>query len=257
MVRKEIGDTMNKRTKNKLNITLLVLALCLVAILGYSTARSETTKPKTLGYIPVPTDLSDSNLIEIQVLEQELQGDLNPETRKSIETKLQIIISEATQHAFNIQQLTAMPGIHKTFIPPTFEFKEQRKTGIIQYPPVAFSSSEFIITSAWQDLVNGKYVLVFAGTLGSDPEQGVVIVMLESPRQTREYLTPTKSGAISITDVKGLRLVIRSLDNSEIYYFDVPAQKFVNSLDEIVPTATAVPTQTVPVATNTPSSPYP
>jgi len=106
-------------------------------------------------------------------------------------------------------------------------------------------------------MIDGKYVLVFAGTLASDPEQGVVIVLVESPRQYRQYLTPTKSGAISITGAEGLRLVIRSSNNNETYYFDVPAQKFVNSLDEVVPTAPALPTQTVPLATMTPSSPYP
>jgi len=255
MARREIGGTMNASAKAKLHIVLIVLALCLVA--GYSTARSVATKPKPLAYTPVPTDLLNSSLSEIQVLEQELQGDLDTETRKSLEAKLQILYSQATQQAIGIQQLTAMPANGKTFVPPTFEFKGQRETGIIQYPSVPFPSTEYKITNAWQDMVDGKYVLVFAGTLANDPEQGVVIVLVESPRQYRQYLTPTKSGAISITDAKGLRLVIRSSDNNEIYYFDVPAQKFVNSLDEIVPTATALPTQTVPLATMTPSFPYP
>ncbi|HNT24001.1 MAG TPA: hypothetical protein PKM21_06540 [Anaerolineales bacterium] len=248
---------MNTSPKTKLYITVIVLALCLVAILGYSTARSAIIKPKPLAYTPVPTDLLNSSLSEIQVLEQELQGDLDTETRKSLEAKLEILYSQATQQAIGIQQLTAMPENAKTFIPPTFEFDGQRETGIIQYPSVPFPSTEYKITNAWQDMINGKYVLVFAGTLASDPEQGVVVVLVESPRQYRQYLTPTKSGAISIADAIGFRLVIRSSDNNEIYYFDVPAQKFVNSLNEVVPTATALPTPTVPLETMIPALPYP
>lgn len=248
---------MNASVKAKPYVVLTILALCLVAILGYSTVRGAVTKPKPFAYTPVPTDIFNPSLSEIQVLEQELQGDLDIETRKSLEAKLQIIYAQATQQAIGIQQMTTTPANGKTFIPPTFEFKGQRETGIIQYPSVPFPSTEYEITNAWQDIVDGKYVLVFAGTLANDPEQGVVIVLVESPRQYRQYTTPTKSGAISITDVKGLRLVIRSLDNNRIFYFDVPAQKFVNSLDDIVPTATTLPTQAVPAATMIPSFPYP
>jgi hypothetical protein len=150
-----------------------------------------------------------------------------------------------------------MPTNAKTFAPPTFEFEGQRETGIIQYPSVPFPSTEYRITNAWQDIVDGNYVLVFAGSLANDPEQGVVIVLLESPRQHRQYLTPTKSGVISIIGVEGLRLILCSSDNNETYYFDVPALRFVSSLDEIVPTATALPTQTTSSIAVTLSSPYP
>lgn len=257
MAHKETGGNVKASAKANLRIIITFLALCLVAILGYSTARSTATKPKPLAYTPVPTDLMNSNLSEIQVLEQELQGELDVETRKSLEAKLQILYSQATQQAIGMQQMTAVPANGKTFVPPTFEFKGQRDTGIIQYPSVPFPSTEYKITNAWQEMVDGKYVLVFAGTLVNDPEQGVVIVLLESPRQYRQYSTPTKSGAISITDAKGLRLIIRSSDNNRVYYFDVPAQKFVNSLDDIVPTATALPTQAMPIATMVPPYPYP
>ena len=204
---------------------------------------------------PILTDPSNFYLSEIQFLEQALQGDLDAEARESVETKLQLLYAEATREAIRIEHLTTTPETTRTYIaPPTFEIKGQRATGIIQYPSVPFSSMDYRITNAWQDLVNGEYILVFVGTLASDPEQGVVIVMVDPPRHTRQYLTPTRSGAISITDVVGLRLVIRSSSTGEIYYFDVPAQKFVSSLDEVVPTATTIPTRT---ATMTPPPLYP
>ena len=209
---------------------------------------------------PIPRDPLNLYLSMIQSLEQELlQGDLDPETRESLEARLQMLYAEATREAIRIQQLTALPSTltampPRTFVPPTFEFKGQRETGIIQYPSVPFSTSMYRITNAWQDLVNGEYVLVFVGTRASDPEQGVVIVMVDPPHLTGVYETPTRSGAISITDVAGLRLVIQSSSTGEIYYFDVPAQKFVSSLDEVVPTATTIPTRT---ATITPPPLYP
>lgn len=248
---------MNDSAKAKLHYVFAFLALCLIAILGYSTARSAATKQTQLGYTPVPTDLLNSSKSEIQVLEQELQGDLGPQTRKSLEGKLQILYSQATQQAKSILQLTAIPTNVLTLVPPTFEFLGQSETGIIDYPSVPFSRTEFIITNAWQDMVDGEYVLVFAGTLADNPEQGVIIVYTNSHHQFRQYLTPTKSGTISIVDTNGLRLIIHSSEYDLIYYFDVPAQKFVNSLDAIVPTVTAFSTPTKPIATTTASSPYP
>ena len=232
------------------------------AILTWGAVEATLTSAAT-GYAypgpvtstPILTDPSNFYLSEIQFLEQALQGDLDAEARESVETKLQLLYAEATREAIRIEHLTTTPETTRTYIaPPTFEIKGQRATGIIQYPSVPFSSMDYRITNAWQDLVNGEYILVFVGTLASDPEQGVVIVMVDPPRHTRQYLTPTRSGAISITDVVGLRLVIRSSSTGEIYYFDVPAQKFVSSLDEVVPTATTIPTRT---ATMTPPPLYP
>ena len=204
---------------------------------------------------PIPRDPLNLYLSEIQLLEQALQGDLDAETRASLEARLQMLYAEATREAIDIQQLTTTPQTTRTlFGPSTVEIEGQRETGIIQYPSVPFSTSMYRITNAWQDLVNGEYVLVFVGTRASDPEQGVVIVMVDPPHLTGVYETPTRSGAISITDVAGLRLVIQSSSTGEIYYFDVPAQKFVSSLDEVVPTATTIPTRT---ATITPPPLYP
>jgi hypothetical protein len=93
---------MNAPAKAQFRSILTILVLFLVAILGYSTVRSAATKPKPLTFTPVPTNLMNSSLSEIQVLEQGLQGDLDTETRKSLEAKLQILYFQATQQAMGI-----------------------------------------------------------------------------------------------------------------------------------------------------------
>jgi hypothetical protein len=136
-----------------------------VAVLGYTTVYSATTKP--VAATPILTDPSNFVLSAIQILEQELQeGDLDAENREELEARLQILYAETTRQAINIQHQTTTPWI--TFVPPTFELQGQRATGIIQYPSVPFPSTEFRITNAWQDLVNGQYVLVFVGTRASE-----------------------------------------------------------------------------------------
>jgi hypothetical protein len=117
---------------------------------------------------------------------------------------------------------------------------------------------DFKINNAWQELINGNYILIFAGSLARDPDQGVILVESDSPGGSGGYLTPGKNGAVRIVEVKGYRLVLET-QTKVIFYFDVPARSFVNSLDEVVSTATPRPIHTTtPTQVLAPSaSPYP
>jgi hypothetical protein len=70
---------------------------------------------------------------------------------------------------------------------------------------------------------------------------------------TQNYPTPEKYGAVHIVQEAKFRLVLKT-DNENTFYFDVPAQKYVSSLTEIVPTITPIPS---PFTTITPVNPYP
>lgn len=247
---------MHKLNKNLLYICLIFLLMLAIAILSYTSAIGAKWRSVVIPFTSIPTDITNMRLREIDILEQELQGQLNQEIRASIETKLAILKSEATQQMSGILELTSEPQ-NGTFIPPTYQPKDQRITGIIQYPSVPFSSTEFKITNAWQEFVNGNYILVFAGVLATDPEQGLVLVIVDNPFHMEQYLAPSKSGEIQIIDAVDFRLILRSLETNEIYYFDVPAHRFVNSLKEIVPTATPFATQFEPDISGSPVPPYP
>jgi hypothetical protein len=247
-------NTINKTKITLTSLATIVAGAVIVIMLEISSVRGASTKPKPPTMTPIPTDILNYEQALIQSLEQDLQGELDKETRHSLETKLQNLYAQVTQRALGIHQLTAMPN--KPFIPPTFQVEGQRDLGIIEYPTNPFPSTEYVITNAWQELINGNYVTVFAGALGSNPKQGVIIVQMEAPRQTRQYLTPDQSGVTKITSAKGFRLVVETSD-SKRYYFDVPAQRFVSSMGEIVPTITPFTNQSMPTLTATPVSPYP
>jgi hypothetical protein len=245
---------MNKYRIAITSLVIIVAGAVFVITLGISTVRGASTKPKPPTWTPIAADNMNMDLVMIQSLEQDLQEDLDEETRKSLETKLQILYAEVTQRAVAVQQLTAMPN--RTFIPPTFQAEGERELGIIEYPTDPFIHTDYKITNAWQELINGNYITVFAGSLVSNPQHGIVIVQMETPRKTRIYLTPDQSGATKITSANGFRLVVETAD-SKTYYFDVPAQRFVNSLDEIVPTITPFTNSSIATLTATPVSPYP
>jgi hypothetical protein len=92
-------------------------------------------------------------------------------------------------------------------------------------------------------------IAVYAGYDTEDPDQGVVIVSRFGPNALIDESwndTPTKSGSVRIVDAVGERLILNS-DGGETFYFDVPGDRFVNSLSDVVPTIT--PRPIIPTAT--------
>lgn len=242
--------------KTKFYNILILIGLFLIALFGYSTARSVIASQIQPTYTPLSAGSSPIDQ-EIQLYENLFMRNMSEKSRQLLQGKLNILYAEATQQYLGMLQATE---IFKTGTPvprPTIVFRDQRDTGIIQNPSSPFSYSMFHITNAWQEKINGTYVLVWVGARGIDPTQGVVIVMVDPPSPSVSFYTPNKSGAVKITDFKGYRLILSTLDGSQTYYFDVPGMQFVDSLDEIVSTATPLPTETPIPFIPTLINPYP
>lgn len=129
-------------------------------------------------------------------------------------------------------------------------------TGIIEGGGADFHypNHDVIIKNHWQNVINenGEWASMYAGSLYTDPTQGLVLVVTQGPLVT--YLTPIKAGALRIVEVQNLHLVLLS-DNGTIFYFDVLGQSFVDSLTEVAPTVTPYLTSTpTPTETIGPSS---
>jgi hypothetical protein len=249
-----------KTQNKKLSIALislagLIIVATFVGFLIFQTAAAKT-KPARLWVA-----------IGIEALEEELQRpNISDEARKRLESKLWGLYAAATQEARGRKQLTDMPTEVETYrqekatrmaLKSTPHIEGKPLTGIIEDPSVDLPRTEYRILNAWQETINGRYVLVFAGYLTRDPTQGVLYIVRQVPPDSKGpdsgiYLTPQKNGGVRITDARGFRLVLQAEDGAQ-FYFDVPADAFIDSLD-----ATAVPaTPAGRSATSTPAPPYP
>jgi len=113
--------------------------------------------------------------------------------------------------------------------------------------PIEFYTGEFIpLGYAWYQRIGREFILVYAGEDANDEQQGVVIVLRSGtiwhPIGSR-HESPLRSGGLLITDAQGSRLILNST-SGETFYFDVQADRFVDSLSAIVPTMTPGPTIT-------------
>jgi hypothetical protein len=114
--------------------------------------------------------------------------------------------------------------------PPTIE-PIPFPTGIFPGGEGAFPSFAFTIQNRWQAILNGEPIQVFAGALFEDSQQGLVIVFGVS--SGGRYNTPTRAGAVRITEESGLRLTLLA-DDGTTFYFDVPSRLFVAGLETTV-----------------------
>ena len=137
-------------------------------------------------------------------------------------------------------------------------------TGTFEGEEVNFSAEKLDLDAlnAWGGYLDGNTVVIYAGSWHGDPEQGAIEILITLPYRfyDEQIFTPTKHGGVRVVTEQNNRLTLQATDG-EIFYFDVPARRFVASPTEVVSTATPPPTYTpyAPVSgTQMPTpNPYP
>jgi hypothetical protein len=135
-------------------------------------------------------------------------------------------------------------------------------TGTFEGDEVKFSAKikGLDALNAWGGYMDGNTVVIYAGSLLDDQEQGAIEILIKFPYRfyDEQLFTPTRHGGIRVVDEENNRLTLQAADG-EVFYFDVPARQFVASLTEVVSTATPPPSLTPPVyGLGTPTTnPYP
>jgi len=129
--------------------------------------------------------------------------------------------------------------------PPALATTE-RPVGILDDVDTGLFAMGYALENSWQRQINGYWALVEAGSLKSDPDQGIVFATWDIPNTASGglYRTPRRAGAVRIIAEADNRLTLQAADGT-LFYFDVPGQAFVASLHEIIPTVTPGPTFTV------------
>jgi len=96
---------------------------------------------------------------------------------------------------------------------------------------------------AWEQSTYDSNIDVWAGRMSATPSQGVVWIQITANHgqwQNQGIVivkSPIPAGDLNIIGAVGARLILKS-DQGQTLYFDVPGLRFVDSLEEEVPTAT-------------------
>jgi len=226
-------------------IIILLGSLFLIQSLHLKPTTGEPYLPPSNSFI---TSIEDEINHYRQVL---AENNIDEQTRRSIEEKLAIAERIATQVSH--PRATVDPRETPQLIPLE---DAPFQTGIFEGSGGALRPAQAVLINRWQGIVNDVLTIVFAGYTGGDREQGIVYIQRMSGERKSvswsSYPTPMRSGPVRILSAEGYRLIL-STEAGDILYFDVPGDRFVSSLSEVVPTITPQPTAPLTV----PSNPYP
>ncbi len=120
-------------------------------------------------------------------------------------------------------------------------------TGTREGDMIKFTAEKLFLVAlnGWGGYLDGNSVVIYAGCLLEDPEQGAIVFQISLPYRFyhEKILTPAKHGSVRVVAEQNNRLTLVAVDG-EVFYFDIPARRFVASLTEVVPTATPLPSLT-------------
>jgi hypothetical protein len=158
-------------------------------------------------------------------MREQLQNpDLAPTSRAALERSIEIAEGDI-QRIETGRATTPDPALLNRPTRTPVPTSGPRSTGIMErfnHPPPYPNDTTF--TSGWQDQINGKWVVVFAGVPASDPTQGFLFV--RGGENGGEYPTPARVGAVTITSYEGTVLTLTSADGTT-FLFDAATGTFV------------------------------
>jgi len=203
---------MAHKSQTLLWVLLITVTGSLILLVGSSLIGKNKVFPSTQSSLENQT--IDQAIEEIR---STLSKTADPQTRKGLEEKLRILEQEKNK-----------PPLEGWEPPP-------RPRGIVDYVEYGapFRPSEVIVKNKWQDMLNEKWVDVYAGSLPDDRAQGIVIILIEPGEPEGGFIpggwyrTPTKSGAVTIVSAIGTLLTLKA-ENGDQFLFDVAARKFVS-----------------------------
>lgn len=114
--------------------------------------------------------------------------------------------------------------------PPSFggQILTPDQLGGIQMP---FDVRSFIATTYWEDLRGSRYIGLVAGSVPTDPMQGVLKVVIAEPDSaapvptSTDYPAPSRAGALRLTSVVGNTATVIST-SGQTYLFDLARLTF-------------------------------
>ena len=102
--------------------------------------------------------------------------------------------------------------------------------GILEESEAPFPAGRYGIVNRWQQDFGGHHVVIYAGALGTDPSQGVLVVMLyamdSSTVSIQEIRSPGRQGPLRIMNELGRVLTARSSTGPALT-FDAEAIRFL------------------------------
>jgi hypothetical protein len=182
--------------------------------------------------------------------------------------RLTLLADDGTTFYFDVPSRLYVAGLDTTVEPADAatqyaimttipEVTEARPTGILD-AGTEFFHEGYRMQNAWQGSVGGYWANVVASAHSSDLAQGLIFSSWEFPNAAigAFYDTPMRAGSVRIVAEQNNRITLEAADGT-VFYWDIPSQSFVDSLEAVAATITPPPTHTATATLRPPPTGYP
>jgi hypothetical protein len=171
--------------------------------------------------IPAPGESANGELQPVSTPDLLLAQSLSE--KEAIAARFAASIEAGKRTPGSRLSIQAAPDLPFSADPP---FQEGIRTG----EPGPFSADQLFVENLWQVGTDTGYLQVYAGALGVDLKQGVVVVLLTGLNRAQGVetwiQTPSPTGAVRIVAADGLLLTLNSTQGEQ-YLFDVEERQFI------------------------------
>jgi hypothetical protein len=97
--------------------------------------------------------------------------------------------------------------------------------------PPPFSSADYLTNNSWSGTVDNEPITIFAGAVGGNSSQGVVIVESVNANGSTTltpFVSPTANGTLTIESIKSNVLTLTS-SGGGVFQFDANSDAFTGS----------------------------
>jgi hypothetical protein len=207
-----------QNNQDRSGIIIVILAILSGLVIFTSNAIASLSRMQNITAMP-------PEMTEIAQYRQSLlSGDIDEQTRLSIQEKLDIAIRIATQIAESsaVQPLGNAPTLIMMTDPPV-------PMGIFEGDEGIFRPDEVIINNYWQNVIGDEIIQVFAGSSGGESGVGIVIVAVTSADRMQtvfdKFSPGLTFGSLRIVSEQGGIIRLISTNGVELF-FNVGNKKF-------------------------------
>lgn len=169
----------------------------------------------------------------------------NPQDQQLLDEKIAILQQQEAQRTTMMDQpktLALEPGFCDLIGDSEPEEEPEQPVGIFDGGRDLIPGTQYEIRNFWIGIVNEQVVEADIVSSLADQSQAVVIRYVNSDGGGW-FLVPEGVGPLLIVAENNLRLTLEDPAGRQLF-FDVPGERFVDSLDEVVPTVEPAPTYT-------------
>ncbi len=157
----------------------------------------------------------------------------SPDVQKNIENKIQALeykqqvqVEAAQQPQKSLEEVCKSIAVQNISTPKQMDEQPQ---GIFDLEEGFLGDRGYRTNNMWRGEYSGYQTEVYAGSLLSDPQQGILVVNIPTLSFIKVFMDPNTTGSLTIAEVNEHRFQLTTTEGSTAN-FSLPAQQFINDM---------------------------